>query len=1228
MITKENFIDLLKYLGYKTLDNNIYKYEFSQHGCGIEINFSEEKIKYPKEKGFVVNENQTCNFSSAENFVVFECVHRLLEKGYKPAHIELERRWSLGHSQKSGRADICVMNETGSSILFIIECKTYLEEYEKALKILKEDGGQLFSYYQQDKSVNWISLYTSNFEENKIVFKESTIATFDTEDMLQKAKKNRDIQIYEKAKTKEQSFEVWKKTYQEDIRENVLFSDDTVAYIIGEKPLRKRDLKEFNTDDKIVNQFEEILRHNNVSDKENAFNKIVALFICKLVDEINKDDNDIVEFQYKVGTDTYETLQERLQRLHKEGMEKFLKEDVFYVSSEYPTLLFSEYNGGKRKNAIHNLRETFRKLKFYSNNEFAFKDVHNEVLFQQNGKILVEVIKLFEKYRIVYGAKHQFLGDLFEQLLNKGFKQNEGQFFTPTPITRFIWESLPVEQIVNTNNGKHYPKVIDYACGSGHFLTEGIELINRIMNNSNNDWVSENIYGIEKDYRLARVSKISLFMNGAGGGNIIFGDGLDNDPSKGIENGEFDILVANPPYSVKAFKSHLKLENNYFELLDRISNEGGEIEVLFIERIVQLVKPNGIAAVILPSSILTNNSNSYIGARELLLKNFEIKAIVQFGSKTFGATGTNTVVLYLKKYNEPPKKHEIIEDSIRNIFSGDMEKEWGDEVIFDDYVEYIGVDKELYKEFIRANIDYKEFMKNDYFKMYVDDFENLSEIKNRKKQSTFLKLSKEEQQEDLKKKFYAYVREIEEDKMFYYGMVKDGKTLVVNAPTNNTEQKEFLGYDWSNRKGNEGIQITKLGGMLFDENDRNAQENIAFYIRKSFMGEVIPKLGACASYINNNRLVEMIDFKDSILKKEITLKKKHELNVVSQYPVVKLMEFNNGNIFIKKGTSIVKEQTNQEGKIKVVAGGKEFAYYHDKANREKNVITISASGAYAGYVNFYEEEIFASDCTTVQTDNSVLTKYVYYYLKSLQEDIYQLQKGSGQPHVYPKDIEKIPIPQLPLNIVNEIVKNCEKIEKKYEQTRMKIEEYQKQIKDIFESLEVVKNPGGGYKLNDKKTFQLSIGKRILNSELTEKGIPVYSANVFEPFGMIDKYLIQDFSKVSILWGIDGDWMVNILPKGYEFYPTDHCGVLRVDESIIHPRYVAYVLQKEGERIGFSRNFRASLDRVKDVTFVAPSLEVQNKAMKQVEELEQKIKMLNKNQLNLTDEISKIVTTYI
>lgn len=263
------------------------------------------------------------------------------------------------------------------------------------------------------------------------------------------AKKNENVKLYKNANNEKDRYEVWDETYNRQWLDNLIFDEESQAYNIGIPPLRKVKLKEFTPEDKIVNKFEEILRHNNVSDKENAFNRLVALFICKLVDEIQKQDFDEVEFQYKPGIDTYETLQDRLQRLHTQGMNDFMKEKIFYVEADYAERLFMQYTGQNHKKAIEDLNNTIRILKFYSNNDFAFKDVHNEELFYQNGKILVEVVQLFQPYRIVYPSKHQFLGDLFEQLLNKGFKQNEGQFFTPTPITRFIWDSLPISDYIN-----------------------------------------------------------------------------------------------------------------------------------------------------------------------------------------------------------------------------------------------------------------------------------------------------------------------------------------------------------------------------------------------------------------------------------------------------------------------------------------------------------------------------------------------------------------------------------------------------------------------------------------------------------------------------------------------------------------------------------------------------------------------------------------------------------
>lgn len=1074
MITLNNIKEVLLFLGYNNIEDR-YIYHFEEFDCNIEVDFKNNKILYPEDKGLVVNERQTCNLSDNENFVVLECIHRLLLKGYKPSHIEIEKRWTLGHSQKSGRADICVMNETGNDMLAIIECKTYGAEFENELKKLKADGGQLFSYYQQEQSTKWLMLYAAGFVDNKIEHQANTISVFDTEEVLEKFTKNKSIKLYEDAHSKEKAFDVWKETYEQNSSGDLIFSDDTIAYNIGEKPLRKRDLKQFNPKDKIVNKFEEILRHNNVSDKENAFNKLVALFICKLVDEITKKDDDIVDFQYKFGTDTYETLLDRLQRLYKEGMDKFMKEEIFYVSSEYPLNLFSNYKGQNRKNAINDLKETFRKLKFYSNSDFAFKDVHNEQLFVQNGKILVEVVKLFENYKIVYSSKHQFLGDLFEQLLNQGFKQNEGQFFTPMPITRFIWESLPIESITKNLKGDKYPKVIDYACGSGHFLTEGIETINNVIKSANNDWVGEKIYGIEKDYRLARVSKISLFMNGAGSGNIVFGDGLDNHKDKGVKNNIFDILVANPPYSVKAFKQHLKLQDNNFKMLDLISNDGGEIEVLFIERISQLLKAKGIAAVILPAPILSNTSNSYMGARESIIKNFKIKAIVQLGDKTFGATGTNTVVLFLEKYNEPPKHFQMIMDSVLAIFNNQVSNDWEDNEILTDYLEHIGVDKDNYIAFINENADIDDYQSDDYFKAYYEDFSKSKKVINTTNSKSFSKLSDDEKKKRKNAMFFSYAKEIEKEKLFYFALVRNDKTLVIKAPKGK-EQQDFLGYKWSDRAGSEGIQILNNGGLLFDEVNRDSKNSIAPLVRAMFNDKDISVSAALEDYVEIFETKNMFDFEREKFDKSINLIERKTIHIDSKFDVKPLGEVchvliggtpsrKSGEFF--KGDNLWVSIAEMNGQV--INDTKEKIT--DEAVSKSNVklipkgTTLLSFKLSIGKIAIAGKELYTNEAIAglIPINNQVLDSFLYYLFKSnlIKLENYIGDKAFGKSlnsTILKKDV-KIPVP--PIDVQEKIIDECKKIESVYEKTRMKIVEYQAKIQDIFAELEVVKNDGGG-----------------------------------------------------------------------------------------------------------------------------------------------------------------------
>ena len=188
-------------------------------------------------------------------------------------------------------------------------------------------------------------------------------------------------------------------------------------------------------------------------------------------------------------------------------------------------------------------------------------------------------------------------------------------------------------------------------------------------------------------------------MHGANEGKIKFGDGLENYPDEKISPATFDVLVANPPYSVKGFKLHLKLANEEFTVLDKISASGSEIETLFAERIGQLVKAQGVAAVILPSSILNKDGKSFIAARESLLTKFFIRAIVQLGSKTFGATGTNTVIMFLERFDEPPKFTADFADVADSILDGKTLSRRFSREIFDVYLKKIGRTADAYRNF-------------------------------------------------------------------------------------------------------------------------------------------------------------------------------------------------------------------------------------------------------------------------------------------------------------------------------------------------------------------------------------------------------------------------------------------------------------------------------------------------------------------------------------------------
>lgn len=110
----------------------------------------------------------------------------------------------------------------------------------------------------------------------------------------------------------------------------------------------------------------------------------------------------------------------------------------------------------------------------------------------------------------------------------------------------------------------------------------------------------------------------------------------------------------------------------------------------------------------------------------------------------------------------------------------------------------------------------------------------------------------------------------------------------------------------------------------------------------------------------------------------------------------------------RKG-ALITEATAIHGSVPVIAGGMTPSYFHNRPNRPSNTITISASGANAGYVGFHSYPIYASDCSTIEENEVYDIKFLYYLLSSKQADITKMQAGGAQPHVYPENVNNLTI---------------------------------------------------------------------------------------------------------------------------------------------------------------------------------------------------------------------------
>lgn len=1230
----------IKYIGFSPKENasGIYlkKYANCSDYC-IEIDFENEKINY----GNLINAESktTQNFSQNENWVVLECVDRLISKGYHPKNIILEKTWATGHGT-SGRLDILVTRNDGTAYL-MVECKTWGAEFDKELKKIEKDGGQLFTYFQQDKNADILMLYASEFDKSEVNYKNVIVKIEDD---------------YRQTGNVKDFYERWNKLP----KTNGIFENWVNPYEYKSRAILKGNLKELKQEHSsfIFNRFLEILRHNVVSDKPNAFNKIFTLFLCKIVDEYSKNDDDELEFQWFEGKDTHITFQKRLTDLYNKGMRELLEKNVTDISDDELDKRFGQVDDLFRSEFKNILTE----IRLKKNNEFAIKEVYDDDSFYENAKVVKEIVELLQGFKVRYNYRQQFLSDFFELLLTTGLKQESGQFFTPVPIARFIIRSIPVNQVIEQklregNKNDLLPRIIDYAAGSGHFVTESMEDIQKYIDNITDpgkyspetqralkkwktdqfDWAEDYVYAIEKDYRLVKTAKVSCYLHGDGLAKVIHGDGLgDFETSKEFkdllkmtdktypqDNKQFDLVVSNPPYSVSAFKGTLVEEGmakNAFDLYARLTDQSSEIECLFIERTKQLLKNGGIAGIILPSSILSN-SGIYSQAREIIFKYFEIIAITELGNNTFMATGTNTVILFLRRRNNADwvnirasvdrfalNRHDVTINGIEKPVSKYIAHVW-EGITYEDYLTLI--QKQPNKTIEKHEL-YKEYIKK-------------------------IKAKNEPEKANA-------ILDLELEKLFYFILAYPQQIVLVKSGEKDAEKK-FLGYEFSYRRGSEGIHPIQRKKTidectsLYDAQTFENPEKASTYIYKTFKGETGFEIAeALQKNISQHDLVDMMTFDRVEFEKSVSLAAKKKVVFHSKYNQTRL---GNISILIKRGKSPKYGISN----IQIIKSGQARGFYEfdfsekhyaspdfvlDERKLQKNDLLLNSSGVgTAGRVTLFNLEgdyVVDSHITIVRLNQEIINpKFALNVFGAIGfKKLESLALGqSGQIEMSIETITNFKLPLPPKDIQEKIVAEIEQLENYEAEYHKKIAENREQIDSLVSNVYEEKK---SKKLGD--ICEMKAGQFVSASEINSQNgpdlYPCYGGNGLR--GYTKTFTHQ--GRYPLI-GRQGALCGNVHQVEGIFHATEHAVVVTPNEDI---DVVWLYYELKNLNLNQYATGRAqpglSVQNLKNVSTNVPSLQTQKQIVQEIEKLENQISDLKKQLEQLPKQKEQVLKKYL
>lgn len=357
--------------------------------------------------------------------------------------------------------------------------------------------------------------------------------------------------------------------------------------------------------------------------------------------------------------------------------------------------------------------------------------------------------------------------------------------------------------------------------------------------------------------------------------------------------------------------------------------------------------------------------------------------------------------------------------------------------------------------------------------------------------------------------------------MLYFCLSLNQEVLIIKSPSDIKEQKKFLGYEWSNRKGDEGLKELHKPYLspLFERDNPQNETKLNTLIHNAFLKTLndIPK--DLQSYASKARLIDMIDFEKVEFNKAISLNPKIQREEIkSQYPLVKLKICGD---FFMGGTPSRKNINYWNGDIKWLtisdySNGQVIMDTKEKITREgfknSNVKMIQKGAVVVSiYATIGRVGILGEDMTTNQAivaiipNEEFVNKYLMYAIDYFKFQLYNEVITTSQQNINLGILQNMVIPKPPLEIQKQIVAECEKVEEQYNTIRMSIEEYQKLIKAILQKCGII-NDGGGYELNSILENLSLLEIKLLNLEKDFNALKLNSN--------IDFSKINDKEKIS------------------------------------------------------------------------------------------------------------------